>query len=169
MSQKMAQTSLPRGVESLKQRIETLEKELYSLIQTSTERRVILRLLPVLNQALTRYVDEKIQCSIRKDRILQVFEPTLAQLNETDTDNRNIYHLLTRLQDHFIQAVDRNGDQEALIDRLELVQLKAQKDPELAKCLKELLGHHTIYNLLVEFGLTNYVEPEFLPFQSDNV
>ena len=58
------------GVTSLRSRLEILEKEIAVFMELSMEKRVIMRLMPVLNQALTRYIDEKIQRAVRRDRIL---------------------------------------------------------------------------------------------------
>lgn len=70
------------GVTSLRSRLDILEKEISAFMEASMEKRVIMRLMPVLNQALTRYIDEKIHRAVRRDRVLQTFVPALSELTQ---------------------------------------------------------------------------------------
>ena len=153
---------IPKGLNSLKTRIELLERELASFMETSVEKRVIMRLLPVLNQALVRYVDVKIQRAVVKDRILQAFVPALAQLNENDPSDWNAYRVLLKLRDYLVQSTE-NENREELLERLEIAQLKARDDQKLAEFLKAILSHHVVYNLFMDLHLLEAIEPDFRP------
>lgn len=152
-----------KGAVSLKARIELLERELKAVVDMSVERRILLRLVPVLNQVLTRYVEEKIERAVSRDRIVQAFVPVFAQLNRGKKDDQDAHRVLTRLQEDLLASSETEDGRERLLDRLEMAQLKARQEPRLAGFLKRILAHHLVYDLFVRLDLTEAIEPDFLP------
>jgi|TARA_B100001964_G_C14193452_1_gene582215 hypothetical protein len=148
------------GVTSLRSRLEILEKEIAVFMELSMEKRVIMRLMPVLNQALTRYIDEKIQRAVRRDRILQAFVPALSDLDPETKADQPAIRMLERLRDHLVECAEGH-DKEELIDRLELAQLKAKDSEHLAGFLRLIFGHHVVRQLFVELELIEYVQSEY--------
>lgn len=149
------------GVTSLRSRLEILEKEIAVFMEQSMEKRVIMRLMPVLNQALTRYIDEKILRAVRRDRILQAFVPALSDLDPDNSADRAAIRMLERLRDHLVECAE-GFDKDELIDRLELAQLKARDSSHLAGFLQTIFSHHVVRQLFVELELTEHIQPQFL-------
>lgn len=159
---RFASQRIVKGVTSLRSRLEILEKELAAFIELSIEKRVIMRLMPVLNQALTRYIDDRIQRAVRRDRILQAFVPALSALDRDRDKDQAAIRMLERLRDHLVQSAE-GRDRDELIDRLELAQLKARESEHLARFLREIFAHHVVHQLFIDLDLIGHLQPEFRP------
>lgn len=160
-SKRFASHPVSTGVTSLRSRLEILERELAVFMELSMEKRVIMRLMPVLNQALTRYVDEKIERAVKRDRILQAFVPALSSLDREDGQDMAAARMLERLRDHLVGCAE-GEDRDELIDRLELAQLKAHESEHLAEFLRGIFAHHVIHQLFIDLDLVKHIQPHFL-------